>query len=89
MIKKIENGDVSRVAGGEIHEVLMLGGPGDHKAREGARFVVVDPLYPKFLMEERSFTAAEAKEIERKWFGENAQTDGYVALTGKWKHFES
>ena len=90
MIKKIENGDVSQVAGGQIAEVITFNTT-DKKpkntTRDGARFLVVDPDQNGKLMVHRSLTAEEAIDAEKALFGDKANTKQYKALTGKMINF--
>lgn len=88
--KKIENGDVKQVAGGQIVEVVTFNTTdkkAKNTARDGARFLVVDPNQNGKIMVHRSLTAEEAIEAEEALFGSKANTKQYKALTGKMVDF--
>ena len=88
MIKKIENGEVSQVAGGLIAEVIQLESNEEpSENRDGARFLVVDPGQPGKIMVHRTLTAEEAIEAEGLIFGDKANTKQYRALTGEMVDF--
>lgn len=101
MIKKIENGDVSQVAGGTkpgIYQVLKL--------KSGHDGMVVPESYPaaaphttdelNFLVKDdegnlltpRAVTEKAAREVARLQFGKD-KAAGYYATTGKWTPFEN
>lgn len=94
MIKKIENGDVSQVSGGEIKQVLRL--QGGHRVMgipikkssnlpADCQFIVTDetgkPLVPYTM------NADDARDAERRLLGDKANPNQYRALTGRMVDF--
>lgn len=94
MIKRIENGDVSQVAGGEIKQVLRL--PGGRRVKgtpintssnplAGCQFIVTDGTGK--LLVPCAMNADDARDAERRLLGDKANTTQYLALTGKMVDF--
>ncbi len=92
MIKKIENGDVKQVAGGQIKQVLIL----PHKRTRCSRqrrlddspnnfsYIVVDANGKQLTP---VLNAQDAKEAEVLLLGDKANSNQYTALTGKMVDF--
>ena len=94
MIKKIEKGDVSQVAGGEIKQVLRLPGgrrvmgipiKTSSKLPADCQFIVTDGTGK--LLVPCAMNADDARDAERRLLGDKANPDQYRALTGEMVNF--
>jgi len=81
MIKKIENGDVSQIAGGQIVEVIQLSG----KGKKDTTFAVVDQNGKPLVA--HPLNAEDAKKAELNFFGNTANITQYKDKTGKMVDF--